>query len=350
MAWVHDWDLMHLWSVDARALRADPRFDGVVRRIGLVDYWKQYGYPDGCTAGPDDRTRSSAPRERRRVRAGAAALACQRWTQGPALAADRTPYRVWVSEIMLQQTQVGTVIGYYERFMARFPDVHASSARASRRGAAPCGRGLAITRGRAICSARRRSSCSDIAGEFPATLEEVMDLPGIGRSTAGADPRAVSRRAARDPRRQREARTGALFRDRRLSRRDGGRAAALGARLKNARRRHTSTRTRRRSWTWARRSARARTRVPVVSGQRGVHCAPRGQAARVAGGAPPQGATAPGRVGGVGASRQQGAARTPSPERHLGRTLGTARISDARARGPLVQRASCLARGCRTAG
>ena len=36
---------------------------------------------------------------------------------------DRTPYRVWVSEIMLQQTQVGTVIGYYERFMARFPTV-----------------------------------------------------------------------------------------------------------------------------------------------------------------------------------------------------------------------------------
>ncbi len=42
--------------------------------------------------------------------------------------ASRTPYRVWVSEIMLQQTQVATVIGYYERFMQRFPDVSALAA------------------------------------------------------------------------------------------------------------------------------------------------------------------------------------------------------------------------------
>ena len=41
---------------------------------------------------------------------------------------DPTPYRVWVSEIMLQQTQVATVIPYYQRFMARFPDVHALAA------------------------------------------------------------------------------------------------------------------------------------------------------------------------------------------------------------------------------
>ena len=41
---------------------------------------------------------------------------------------DPTPYRVWVSEIMLQQTQVATVIGYYERFMLRFPDVRALAA------------------------------------------------------------------------------------------------------------------------------------------------------------------------------------------------------------------------------
>ena len=45
---------------------------------------------------------------------------------------DRTPYRVWVSEIMLQQTQVATVIGYYDRFMQRFPDVRALAAASGR--------------------------------------------------------------------------------------------------------------------------------------------------------------------------------------------------------------------------
>lgn len=54
-SWVHHWNLSHLWSRDARAIRRDPRFDGLVKRIGLVDYWKQYGYPDGCTAGTGGR-------------------------------------------------------------------------------------------------------------------------------------------------------------------------------------------------------------------------------------------------------------------------------------------------------
>jgi hypothetical protein len=55
MSWTHDWDLMHLWSPEAAALRADPRFSRLVERIGLVDYWKQYGYPDDCRAGEGDR-------------------------------------------------------------------------------------------------------------------------------------------------------------------------------------------------------------------------------------------------------------------------------------------------------
>ncbi|HEX7375209.1 MAG TPA: hypothetical protein VF277_09545 [Steroidobacteraceae bacterium] len=47
------WDLKHVWSPEGRALRTDPRFAGLAAQIGLVDYWKQYGYPDGCRAGTD---------------------------------------------------------------------------------------------------------------------------------------------------------------------------------------------------------------------------------------------------------------------------------------------------------
>jgi A/G-specific adenine glycosylase len=98
---------------------------------------------------------------------------------------DRTPYRVWVSEIMLQQTQVGTVIGYYERFMARFPTVH-ELARAQADEVLHLWSGLGY-----YARARNLQRAAQIlvqrhGGEFPATLAEVMDLPGIGRSTAGA--------------------------------------------------------------------------------------------------------------------------------------------------------------------
>jgi len=56
MAWIHQWDVMHLWTPEARALRRDPRFPALVERMGLVEYWKQYGYPDGCVAGADGRS------------------------------------------------------------------------------------------------------------------------------------------------------------------------------------------------------------------------------------------------------------------------------------------------------
>ena len=55
LAWVHTLSLQSLWSPDARRFRSDPRFSEFAQRIGLVDYWKQYGYPDGCRAGAGDR-------------------------------------------------------------------------------------------------------------------------------------------------------------------------------------------------------------------------------------------------------------------------------------------------------
>ena len=54
MAWVHGWDAMHVWSADVAEFRRDPRFGLLAQRMGLVEYWKQYGYPDGCRAGSGD--------------------------------------------------------------------------------------------------------------------------------------------------------------------------------------------------------------------------------------------------------------------------------------------------------
>jgi adenylate cyclase len=53
LAWAQDWILMQAWSVEGAAMRRDPRFGRLAERIGLVDYWKQYGFPDGCHAGKD---------------------------------------------------------------------------------------------------------------------------------------------------------------------------------------------------------------------------------------------------------------------------------------------------------
>lgn len=99
---------------------------------------------------------------------------------------DKTPYRVWVSEIMLQQTQVATVIPYYQRFMERFPDVH-SLAAASQDDVLHLWTGLGYyARGRNLHKAAR-VVVEEHDGEFPVhSLEAMADLPGIGRSTAGA--------------------------------------------------------------------------------------------------------------------------------------------------------------------
>ena len=98
---------------------------------------------------------------------------------------DRTPYRVWVSEIMLQQTQVAAVRPYYERFMRRFPDVRVLAA-------APVDEVLHLWSGLGYYARARnlhraaRLICAQYGGEFPRSFAAVAQLPGIGRSTAGA--------------------------------------------------------------------------------------------------------------------------------------------------------------------
>ena len=96
-----------------------------------------------------------------------------------------TPYRVWVSEIMLQQTQVKTVIPYYERFMRSFPTVEAL-AQASQDAVLAHWAGLGYyARGRNLHKSAMKIM-ADFEGRFPESYDDVLALPGIGRSTAGA--------------------------------------------------------------------------------------------------------------------------------------------------------------------
>ncbi len=97
----------------------------------------------------------------------------------------REPYRVWLSEIMLQQTQVATVLQYYPRFLARFPDVASLAA-------APLEQVLGLWSGLGYYTrARNLHRCAQqvverFGGEFPRTALQLQSLPGIGRSTAAA--------------------------------------------------------------------------------------------------------------------------------------------------------------------
>jgi A/G-specific adenine glycosylase len=97
----------------------------------------------------------------------------------------RDPYRIWVSEIMLQQTQVTTVIPYFNRFIARFPGIKAL-ARADLDEVLHLWTGLGYyARARNLHKAARHI-VREHRGVFPRAFEAVTDLPGIGRSTAGA--------------------------------------------------------------------------------------------------------------------------------------------------------------------
>jgi len=98
---------------------------------------------------------------------------------------DPTPYRVWISEVMLQQTQVETVRPYFERFMERFPD-------AATLAAAPLDEVLRLWSGLGYYARARnlhraaQGIVTHHQGWLPDSLDELMTLPGIGRSTAGA--------------------------------------------------------------------------------------------------------------------------------------------------------------------
>src|SRR4030042_7216247 len=97
----------------------------------------------------------------------------------------RDPYKIWVSEVMLQQTQVKTVEAYYGRFIGRFPSVEAL-ARAAPDEVMKCWEGLGYY-GRARHLHRAvRDVVDRFDGRVPDSLEDLISLPGLGRYTAGA--------------------------------------------------------------------------------------------------------------------------------------------------------------------
>ncbi|MGC9259105.1 MAG: A/G-specific adenine glycosylase [Phycisphaerae bacterium] len=95
------------------------------------------------------------------------------------------PYRIWLSEVMLQQTQVSTVEAYYHRFLQKFPDIHTLAA-------APLEEVLKLWAGlgyyRRAKNLHQAAQCivSTYQGVFPSTYSDIRQLPGIGRYTAGA--------------------------------------------------------------------------------------------------------------------------------------------------------------------
>jgi len=98
---------------------------------------------------------------------------------------DRDPYRVWVSEIMLQQTRVAAVIEHYHEFLRRFPTVQKLAA-TKEASVLAAWSGLGYYRRARMLHAAAKTVVRDIGGRFPETAAGWRELPGIGRYTAGA--------------------------------------------------------------------------------------------------------------------------------------------------------------------
>ena len=99
--------------------------------------------------------------------------------------ASRDPYRIWLSEIMLQQTQVSSVMPYFARFVARFPNVDVLAA-SSEDEVLALWSGLGYYSRARNLHAAARAVVAHHGGRFPETPAALAELPGIGRSTAAA--------------------------------------------------------------------------------------------------------------------------------------------------------------------
>jgi A/G-specific adenine glycosylase len=98
---------------------------------------------------------------------------------------DRDPYRIWLSEIMLQQTRVNAVTDYYEKFLLRFPTIE-TLASANESAVLAAWSGLGYYRRARMLHAAAKTIVSEYNGELPKTAEGLRALPGIGRYTAAA--------------------------------------------------------------------------------------------------------------------------------------------------------------------
>jgi A/G-specific adenine glycosylase len=98
---------------------------------------------------------------------------------------DRDPYRIWVSEIMLQQTRVAAVVEYYQRFLKRFPTVH-ELARAREASVLAAWSGLGYYRRARMLHAAAKAVVKNHAGQIPGASSDLRVLPGIGRYTSAA--------------------------------------------------------------------------------------------------------------------------------------------------------------------